>query len=125
MDYKKEEIKEYAIEQIKEKLKDDENYLQKDILDIHFDLFNTDYYIIGSYKATKWLGNKAFEIIEFIKDCETEQFGEVYTDFSEPERIVNMYTYIIGEEILFESDFQDEIIMDTIRGKRFDFKVAY
>ena len=125
MDYKKEEIKEYAIEQIKEKLKYDENYLQKDILDIHFDLFNTDYYIIGSYKATKWLGNKAFEIIEFIKDCETEQFGEVYTDFSEPERIVNMYTYIIGEEILFESDFQDEIIMDTIRGKRFDFKVAY
>ena len=99
MNYKKEEIKEYAIEQIKEKLKYDENYLQKDILDIHFDLFNTDYYIIGSYKATKWLGNKAFEIIEFIKDCETEQFGEVYTDFSEPERIVNMYTYIIGEQI--------------------------
>ena len=33
-------------------------------------------------------------------------FGEVYTDFSEPERIVNMYTYIIGEEIV--SDWINE-----------------
>ena len=125
MDYKKEEIKEYAIEQIKEKLKYDENYLQKDILDIHFDLFNTDYYIVGTYKAKKWLGNKVFKIVEFIKEYENTQFGEVFTDLESPEALVNMYAYIIGEEILHESDFQDEIIMDTIRGKRFDFKVAY
>ena len=29
----------------------DKDYLKKDISDIHFDLFNTDYYIIGRYKA--------------------------------------------------------------------------
>ena len=27
-------------------------------------------------------------------------FGEVNTDLSEPERVVNMYTYIVGEEIV-------------------------
>ena len=29
-------------------------------------------------------------------------FGEVSTNFSEAEHIVNMYTYIIGEEILYD-----------------------
>ncbi len=29
-----------------------------------------------------------------------DNYGEVTTDLSEPERVVNMYVYIIGEEIL-------------------------
>ena len=52
--YKEKEIKEYAEEQIKESLKYDNDYLDNDIYDIHQDLFNTDYYIIGIYQAI-WL----------------------------------------------------------------------
>ena len=65
MNYKIDEIKEYAIYTIKENLADDKDYLDKDINDIHFDLFNTDYYIIGYYQAEKWLKNNVFQVIEF------------------------------------------------------------
>ena len=74
--------------------------------DLHNEIFNTDYYIIGSYKAEQFLQNSGvgiFGAIDIIKDYEESQFGEVYTDFSEAERVCNMLVYIIGEEILNES----------------------
>tara|TARA_R100000808_G_C2082701_1_gene106017 strand:+ start:164 stop:496 length:333 start_codon:yes stop_codon:yes gene_type:complete len=98
--YKEQEIKEYAEEQIKYHLEYDENYLDNDISDIHHDLFNTDYYIIGIYQAKKWLGDKAFDIIGDIKEYEEDNFGELYTDLSDVEKVVNMYVYIVGESIL-------------------------
>ena len=57
MYYKENEIREYAIETIKERLEYDREYLNQDISEIHHDLFNTDYYIIGCYKAERWLNN--------------------------------------------------------------------
>ena len=101
MDYKKEEIKKYFDDYIK----DNEEWLKeskhlKD--DLHHNAFNSDYYIIGTYKAKQWLGDMVFEVIEHIREYEQLQFGEVNTDFSAPEHVVNMYTYIIGEEIVQE-----------------------
>ena len=46
-------------------------------------------------------------IINFIKEYENDNFGSVNTDFSEPEKIVNMYVYIIGEEIV--QDYRDQL----------------
>jgi len=103
MDYKKEEIKEYFdyyIKENKEYLEEDSPNYWKD--DLHHNAFNTDYYIIGTYKAKQWLGDMVFEVIEHIREYEQFHFGEVNTDFSNPEKIVNMYTYIIGEEIVQE-----------------------
>lgn len=68
--------------------------------DLHHEIFNTDYYIIGTYQATQWLGDHAFEVINIIKEYEQFHFGEVSTDFSDPERIVNMYAYIVGEQVI-------------------------
>ena len=48
--------------------------------DIYNHAFNTDYYIIGTWKAEQWLGSSAFEIIRIISDYEKSAFGEVYTD---------------------------------------------
>ena len=101
MDYKKEEIKEYFndyIEENKEYL--EENKYWKD--DLHHHAFNEDYYIIGTYQAKQWLGDMAFDVIEHIREYEEFNFGEVNTDFSSPEKVVNMYAYIIGEEIVQE-----------------------
>ena len=99
MKYKKEEIKSHFEDVIQgydrstiiQLIKDDE---------LHNEIFNTDYYIIGTYKAKKWLGDMAFNIIGFIKEYEEDNFGEVFTDLSDPEKVVNMYVYIIGEEII-------------------------
>ena len=99
MEYKTEEIKEHLEDSIKNYDNETIEQLIKDN-ELHHEIFNTNYYIIGTYKAKEWLGNKAFDIIGFIKDYENDNFGEVYTDLSDAEKVVNMYVYIIGEELI-------------------------
>ncbi len=95
--YKHDEIKAHFEEWIQEQTQD---WIEENIDDLHHHAFNTDYYIIGTYQATQWLGDKVFQIIDEIKEYEMFNFGEVNTDFSSPESVVNMYTYIIGEQIV-------------------------
>lgn len=102
--FKINELKEYAEDRIKENLAYDKNYLNRDISDIHFDLFNTDYYIIGRYEAERWMKNRVFEIIDIVKEYEINNFGELTTDITEQEHLLNMYTYIVGEYILYNTD---------------------
>tara|TARA_Y100000114_G_scaffold154432_1_gene176446 strand:- start:1140 stop:1472 length:333 start_codon:yes stop_codon:yes gene_type:complete len=97
--YKYQEIEEH----FQEWLSDQEGeWIEDNIDDLHHHAFNTDYYIIGTQKAIEWMGSKVFAIIETIKEYEEDNFGEVTTDLSNPEKLVNMYTYIIGEEIVNE-----------------------
>jgi outer membrane protease len=112
-DYKREEIKEH----FKDFLNENKDYLMEHegdswTDDLHHKAFNEDYYIVGTYKATKWLGEMAFSVIGHIKDYEESNFGEVYTDLSDPEKVVNMYTYIVGEEIVNEyiDNLTDELL---------------
>ena len=77
--------------------------------DVHHQLFNTDYYIIGTYKAEVW-----FEAIREIKEYEKWNFGEVTTDLSNPEKVVNMFVYIKGEEILQDTKIYDEYWNDIL-----------
>ena len=102
--YKYDEIKAHFDDYISD-LTDKE--IRENIDDLHHDIFNNDYYIIGTYEAKKWLGDEVFNIIEIIKEYEQFNFGEINTDFSEPEKIVNMYVYIIGEEIV--QDYRDQL----------------
>ena len=101
MDYKKNEIKEHFEDFINDIDKDTLNELIED-QELHHEAFNADYYIIGTYKAKQWLSDKVFDVIEFIKEYEQDNFGEVYTDLSNPEKVVNMYVYIIGEQITYD-----------------------
>ena len=71
--------------------------------DLHQEVFNTDYYIIGVYEAKKALEDYGiWEAIEKVKKYEEDNFGGIYTDISDPEKLVNMLYYIIGEEVLYE-----------------------
>ena len=107
--YKYDEIKAHFDDYIND-LTDKE--IRENIDDLHHDIFNTDYYIIGTYEAKQWLGNQVFNIIEIIKEYEEFNFGSVNTDFSDPEKIVNMYVYIVGEEIV--QDYRDELDIDEV-----------
>ena len=109
---KRQEIIEFAkdrIEEIYDYDKDKVSTELPDLYDLHHEIFNTDYYIVGRYQAKQWLGTDAFDCISEIQEYENAHFGSVTTDLSEPERVVNMYVYIIGEEILEDvvSDFLD------------------
>ena len=106
MDYKKQEIQEYFNDWIKDQ---SEEWINENLEDLHHHAFNTDYYIIGNYKATQWLGDQVFNIIDFIKEHEQSEYGEVFTDFSSPEAIVNMYVYILGDEIVWDYTNQLEV----------------
>jgi len=102
--YKYEEIKSHFEDFISEQ---DQDWIKKNIDDLHHHCFNNDYYIIGRDEAKRWLGDHVFDIIEIIREYEQNNFGEVNTDFSEPEKVVNMYTYIVGEEIV--QDYINEL----------------
>ena len=70
---------------------------------LHNEVFNTDYYIIGTYRAKEALNEYGvFEALNKVRTYEKDNFGEVYTDLSDPEKLINMLYYIIGEEVLSE-----------------------
>jgi hypothetical protein len=71
--------------------------------DLHHELFNTDYFIIGTYKAKCFCGSATFDIIEMIREYEQDNIGKVVTDFSNPEKVANMFAYIVAEEFLQQS----------------------
>lgn len=99
MNNKHEEMKQEAIEAIMECLEDYSDYY----CDLHDEVFNTDYYIIGNYQAKEALKEyDIFEAIKVVQRYEMEEFGEVYTDLSEPEKLINMVYYIIGDEVICE-----------------------
>ena len=75
--------------------------------DLHHHAFNTDYFIIGTQQAKDFFfadqfSDHVFDVINIVKDYEQDNFGEVTTDLSCPESVVNMYAYIVGEEIVSE-----------------------
>lgn len=107
--YKQKEISEY----IEDYLHDNETYIKEnldrysDIHELHNEIFNTDYYMYGYNDCQIWLGYHAFECIGIIKEYEQENFGEVYTDLSNVEKVLNMYVYIVGEHLLW--DMEDKL----------------
>ena len=109
---KRQEIIDFAKERIQEIYDYDQDKVTLDnVYDLHHEIFNTDYYIIGRYQAKEWMGADAFDCIYDIQEYENNNFGRVTTDLSEPESVVNMYVYIIGEEILEDvvTDFLDSL----------------
>lgn len=94
------EMKAEALEKIIETL---ENGFTGYYCDLHNEVFNTDYYIISTYKAKEALKEyDVFEAINVVQQYEKNNFGEIYTDISDPEKLVNMLFYIIGEEVVQE-----------------------
>ena len=94
------EMREEAIDAIVEAL---ENGYDGYYCDLHNEVFNMDYYIIGTYLAKEALKEyDVFEAIELVQTYEEDNFGEVNTDFSNPEKLISMVWYVIGDEIISE-----------------------
>mgnify|MGYP001288678890 FL=1 len=107
MESLKQDVISYMISQL-----EDQVGLDNDVSDLHHYLLNEDYFIIGTYQAKQWLSSYVFDAIEAIKEYEQSNFGEVSTDFSDPEKVANMYAYILGEEILSDSDIYQQIQLE-------------
>ena len=97
----KKAILEYAIDQL-----DSEVGLDAYIEDLHHHMFNMDYFIIGTYKASKFIGEDLGDILRVCIDFEKDMgiFDEsFYMTILEPEKVVNKLAYVIGYEILNNS----------------------
>ena len=97
----KKEILGYAIDQL-----DSQVGLGGYIEELHHHLFNEDYFIIGTYKATKFIGSDLAKILEILIEFEKDMgiFDEsFYMTILEPETVVNKLAYCIGYEILNNS----------------------
>lgn len=75
--------------------------------DFHNEVFSKEPYYLNKDMAKLDLEEMgAFNAIEYVKNYELDNFGKVYTDFSDPAKVGNMLWYIIGEEEL-ASMFED------------------
>ena len=104
--HKHNEMKAEAIEAIMEALEDGYSGYY---CDLHNEVFNTDYYIIGTEMAKDALREyDVFDAIELVQEYEKFNFGEVYTELSNPEKLINMVYYIIGGEVIGEMNEIEE-----------------
>ena len=96
-------MKKSVKEELLEYINDNKNDYSEEL---HFHLFNEDYYIIGYYQAQEWLDQHeitVFEALETIREYEDFRFGEC-KHYTNAEETVNMLVYIYGEELLCEMD---------------------
>jgi len=88
-----------------------------DLSELHHEAFNESYYIIGYYRAEQWLKKhdvSAFEGIKFVQDYEREQFGdEGVRTYDNAETLVNMIVYIIGEQLVYETNFISQLTFNN------------
>ena len=97
----KKELFQYGIERLKD-LKPSSRELS-DSSDIHHQLFNMDYYIIGYYEAEQWLKQhdiSVFEGMDFCKEQEEMHFGEFMTNIDNAETLVNHIVYWVGYDLI-------------------------
>ena len=91
-----------------------------DIVDTYlFDLvydFDTDYYIIGTYKAKQWLQRYFFDIEEALEHNE-QHYGIDYSYLiREPELMVNVVAIAVIEEIFIDiaNDLKELELFDNL-----------
>ena len=99
MKEQKQKVREYILDRLDDGIGKDQY-----ACDLHHYLVNEDYFIDGTWHAEQFLGDAVWDAIRMIQDYEEENFGECATDLSSPEKVANMFAYIVGEEILGESE---------------------
>lgn len=86
------------------------NYLKENsdfyLCDMHNEIFNTGHYTFGPNKAIETIADndiyQSWKTIGEIIQYEKDNFGELYTDVSNPVKVCNMLYYLIGEEELYK-----------------------
>lgn len=101
-------------EELKEHIRDNMNNYDVNDEDLHYHLFNEDYYIIGYFKAEQWLkkhGVNIFDAIAFVQEYEKQNFGDdAVRIYDNAETLVNMIVYIIGEDLIYCEEYHKQLL---------------
>ena len=118
----------FTKDEIIEAMENAEEYSADDFDELLSDLFDGDYYIIGTYEASEALAtykndeeldgyktdlDGVFGAIELVKQYELEQFGEVFTPLEDPEKLASGVEYIRGENLFNEALNKAGLDMDS------------
>ena len=95
-----------VLERAKEEL---ENYDRDEMVDfsnLTDEIANNDYYIVYIHEAINALEHYGvwgtFEAIGEVQEYETENYGEITTDLSDPTQVSNMVWYILVETTIYD-----------------------
>lgn len=126
----------FTKDEIIETMENAEEYGMDDFDELFTSMFNSEYYIIGTYEAAKALEtfkneeeldgyetdlDGVFGAIALVKQYETDHFVDVNTDLSDPEQVANMVEYIRGETLFYKAlsnaglDIDSEANKQTIK----------
>jgi hypothetical protein len=79
--------------------------------DLHFKVYNSDYFIVGYYNAEQWLidneRNYTFDVLEYVQNQEEIADGTI-EKIDNAERLVNLYAYWLGYEVIAELQAEQE-----------------
>ena len=104
----------FTVDEILETIENADDYEATYFDDLFDSMFNEDYCIIGTYKASKALEsykydenvdyckpamNGIFGAVELVKTYEVDNFGELVTKLDDPEQLANMVEYIRAEAV--------------------------
>lgn len=118
----------FTKDEIIEAMQNADEYGADSFYDLFNAMFNSDYYIIGTYEANEALQafkndkesdgyetalNGVFGAIELVKQYELDQFGEVDTPLDDPEKLATMVEYIRGENLFSEVLSKADLDMDS------------
>lgn len=84
-----------------------------DFDELHYHAFNENYYMVYHSQALEWLKRHdidAFEAIGDILEWEEQTFGSTQLKGSDcnPAKVVNLYVYMLGEELLADYDLDQK-----------------
>ena len=107
--YKYDEIKNELLDYVENNNLTLSKALQDD--DLHFKVYNSDYFIVGYYNAEQWLieddRNYTFEVLGYVQEKSEEMFG-IIEKITDAERLVNLYAYWLGYEVIAELQAEQE-----------------
>lgn len=98
------EIREQIRSEIKDMISDYENVYG---CDLAYEMYNYDYYIIGTYKAKQELKKYFDDMCECIEQYK-EEFGTTYEDITDAEKLLSLLMLFVAQDVLSESETLNE-----------------
>ena len=81
--------------------------------DLAYEMYNNNYYIIGTYEAKQFLKEYFDDMTECLEQHE-EEFGEQYPDITNPEKVATLLTLFVAQDVLYESKTLDKCWNDRL-----------
>ena len=81
--------------------------------DLAYEMYNNDYYIIGTYEAKQFLKEYFDDMTECLEQHE-EEFGEQYPDITNPEKLATLLALFVAQDVLYESKTLDKCWNDRL-----------